>query len=565
MIHRPHLSKPIMNPPVKNSDWASEFNELSTNESFNHVYNQKKKMNHSWNNEFIEKTSYDHFNDIYNRKEFLNKSIDDMTNEFDNFKLKEKEDADNDDSIYDDDEIKELASKFNAYKDPRFRQSEFFKLMEKVSERKSQSTKINNDKWTDEFMNNDDNKWANDFINDKKEGKWSDDFIDSNYNNKNDWVDEYKANQKDWIDEYEEDEKFWTSGFNHEHDDDEDYEEIYQNQYNEEESNNFQSQFDDIWSEDNLDFADHTGNDLDQMIDKPYPYPFTKNNQFMNEDNQDLFGIGLELYKKGDLMGAIEAFEACIKKNDDVNIISDSYFYLGISQAENDRDDLAIIALLNSLKNNPNNKNALLSLSVSYANEMFYHKVFECLMKWLSLSDEYSWILKDCDDLIGDIDNDHDTVSEAFIKAARMRPYEPDPDVQIALGLLYNVVKDYDRSIDCFKSALIKRKDDYQLWNKLGATQANNGRYEDAIESYFHALNLRPTYTRTRFNLGVSFAKLNDYTEAAKSVLGALSINPDAIHIWDFLGMIFKKMGRDDLKEKSLKRDVNLFADDFNF
>lgn len=45
---------------------------------------------------------------------------------------------------------------------------------------------------------------------------------------------------------------------------------------------------------------------------------------------------------------------------------------------------------------------------------------------------------------------------------------------------------------------------DFLLWNRLGATLANGGLPEEAIDAYRKALDLRPTFTRATYNLGVS-------------------------------------------------------------
>jgi hypothetical protein len=42
-------------------------------------------------------------------------------------------------------------------------------------------------------------------------------------------------------------------------------------------------------------------------------------------------------------------------------------------------------------------------------------------------------------DTIDDESELHGRVTEMYLEAARMSPHDPDPDVQIALGLLFNI------------------------------------------------------------------------------------------------------------------------------
>lgn len=81
-----------------------------------------------------------------------------------------------------------------------------------------------------------------------------------------------------------------------------------------------------------------------------------------------------------------------------------------------------------------------------------------------------------------------DVMIDAFVEAAQTSPQNVDPDVQICLGLLYSLVLEYDNAAMCFQAALTKRQNDYALWNKLGATLANSGRSQEALQAYFQAL-----------------------------------------------------------------------------
>ena len=119
----------------------------------------------------------------------------------------------------------------------------------------------------------------------------------------------------------------------------------------------------------------------------------------------------------------------------------------------------------------------------------------------------------------------HACITRIFIEAARNSPgIQMDPDVQIGLGVLFNMSEEYDKAIDCFKAALASKPQDYMLWNKLGATLANSRNPEAAVDAYFNAVEINPSYVRARYNLAMSFMKLGQYRESAEHLLTALSL-----------------------------------------
>ena len=116
-------------------------------------------------------------------------------------------------------------------------------------------------------------------------------------------------------------------------------------------------------------------------------------------------------------------------------------------------------------------------------------------------------------------------VEAQFLDAARTQANGVDSELQNALGVLYNLNRNFDRAVDSIKAAITRSPEvsgaserpasvamliqDPRLWNRLGATLANGDRTAEAIEAYRHALTLFPAYVRARYNLGISCMQLN--------------------------------------------------------
>jgi len=288
-------------------------------------------------------------------------------------------------------------------------------------------------------------------------------------------------------------------------------------------------------------------------------YAFNTENPFLNEKNN--FDKGLELFKSGNLKDAILAFEAHLQGENSTDSIA--WKSLGQMHSENYDDVKAIQALNRSLEIDPSDTEALILISVNHSNNNNIELVHQVLVQWLFQNQKFVEIAKS-NPLNDNPYENHDTVIYMFMEAARISQDDIDVNVHLALGVLFNMNYKFNEASECFKTALKIRPLDYQLWNKLGATLANDNRNEEAIECYSRALEVNPSYTRARSNLGHAFTALNQIEQAANCYLGALTIN-NSPHFWINLKTCFALLGRDDLVELSGKEDPELFRPYFEF
>jgi peroxin-5 len=195
----------------------------------------------------------------------------------------------------------------------------------------------------------------------------------------------------------------------------------------------------------------------------------------------------------------------------------------------------------------------MLSLAISFTNESYDKASHAMLLRWLRARFPSHPIPEETIKAVGKNSSwdTHGRVTDALLDLARTQHMQGvmDPDVQIALGVMFYTNSEYERAKDCFASALAARPKDYLLWNRLGSSLSNDSKPEEALGAYREALQLRPTYTRAIYNVGVACLNIGAHKEAAEHFLSALSMQEatggeTSEQLWFTLRRVFLSMVR---------------------
>ncbi|KAL9187424.1 hypothetical protein ACHAXT_001527 [Thalassiosira profunda] len=291
----------------------------------------------------------------------------------------------------------------------------------------------------------------------------------------------------------------------------------------------------------------------------------------------NLYDRGLAHFDEGDLRSAILCFESTLRNIDPDH--ADAWRMLGKCHAENDEDARAIVCWKRALEGDPFSAETRLMLGVACVNELDHEGAVECLRGWVANHPGYAGMALDDvgtgeEDAYGEGGEGRRSAVEAGMRDVErilLRALEFDrstaaaADVHEALGVVYNVSRDYDAAAAAFRRALAVRPDDYQLHNRLGATLANGNRSDEALPAYREALRLKPRYARGWLNMAISHSNLHNYPEAARCYLQTLALNRDAGHVWGYLRIALTCDERWDLLPAAAARDLAAFREHFDF
>lgn len=163
--------------------------------------------------------------------------------------------------------------------------------------------------------------------------------------------------------------------------------------------------------------------------------------------------------------------------------------------------------------------------------------------------------------------NDAQSSAQFFDKAGE-KPDDP-PDLHVRRGLVYNLTKQYEKSITNLNRYLETNPPaPFQAIARgiLGADYEQLGRIQEAINEYRKAIQIYPTYPNSYNNLAYIYAERGDKLDEALSLVNralALDKNPDEIaSIKDTKGWILFKQGKYDQALPLIKEAASRIQDD---
>uniref|UniRef100_A0A673BXJ7 PEX5-related protein n=1 Tax=Sphaeramia orbicularis TaxID=375764 RepID=A0A673BXJ7_9TELE len=305
-------------------------------------------------------------------------------------------------------------------------------------------------------------------------------------------------------------------------------------------------------------------------------YYFNTTNPYRDWPNA--FAEGQDKAREGDLNSAVLLLEAAILQDPQD---SEAWQVLGMTQAENENEQAAIVSLQRCLELRPNNLPALMALAVSFTNSGMQREACDALQRWISHNPRYKHLISNQRSNTTPEHHVCPCVSSCrlqdilllFQDAALLNLDCVDPDLQTGLGVLFNLSCDFNKAVEAFTAALSIRPQDYLLWNRLGATLANGNRSEEAVEAYSRALELQPGFIRSRYNLGISCINLGAHREAVSNFLMALnqqrrsqrcSQQQMSANIWTALRIAISMMDRPELFQAASVGDLDLLMRAFD-
>ncbi|WXU00459.1 MAG: Photosystem I assembly protein Ycf3 [Catillopecten margaritatus gill symbiont] len=85
----------------------------------------------------------------------------------------------------------------------------------------------------------------------------------------------------------------------------------------------------------------------------------------------------------------------------------------------------------------------------------------------------------------------------------------------------------YQEAIDAYKKAIEIKPDEDRAYNNMGIAYGKLGQYQEAIDAYKKAIEIKPDKDEAYYNMGIAHDKLGQHQEAIDAYKKAIEIKPD--------------------------------------
>ena len=138
------------------------------------------------------------------------------------------------------------------------------------------------------------------------------------------------------------------------------------------------------------------------------------------------------------------------------------------------------------------------------------------------------------------------------------------PDYAMAhcnLGALLQEQGKLDEALESYRQTIILKPDYAMAHNNLGAALHEQGKLDRAIVSYRQAITLKPVYVEAHNNLGTTLKEQGKLDEAIVSYRQAITLKPDYVEAHNNLGTTLKEQGKLDEAIANYRQAITLKPD----
>lgn len=207
------------------------------------------------------------------------------------------------------------------------------------------------------------------------------------------------------------------------------------------------------------------------------------------------------------------------------------------------------------LKDLPTNHRAYLLLGLLYANKDEYRKALQVVDKALAAVPEEADLVSLRGELLFRMKRAEESL-ESFKLAVKLDP--ENAEYISNLSSMYHRLGELDQAQALAEEAL--RKDPYSVSGhiNLGSIFRDKEQTEQAIMQFSKACRLDSTNADAHSHLGYMMAIKGDLAEAAKEYQVAIDLDPKCGHYFYNMGLIQRKIGREETAKQFIKRAEEL-------